>query len=447
MPTINEMYAQKMAGQNKKASQSLRDYISPVQLQRMAQDVRGWRDSIAEAEKAWYPERVKMQRMYIDTILNGHMYSVMERRKDLTLLRKYHICDAKGVCSDDLTAMITGDNASWFDLFMGYALDALFFGYSLIEMGDCINGEFPDLTIIKRWHVNPDRKIVQPFLYSVSGAKFLEPPFKDDYVWVSTPTDNGASSCGYGMMYQIALYEIFLRNTLGFNGDFVELYSQPYRVGKTTKTNEDERAQLEQALQQMGSSGYALIDPTDEIEFLETALAGTGWKGYENLEMRCEKKISKIVLGHADAMDSTPGKLGGGQGGEESPTTVALTDKQTKDGRFMEALVNKQLLPRMRLAGFNIPEGYCFRFKNDQEVEETRQREDLSNQTTATIALAMKNAGLQMDPKYFEERTGIPTEKIELPAPLPPGAPGDKPGAKPPTNNARIKNKLNKLYR
>ena len=69
---------------------------------------------------------------------------------------------------------------------------------------------------------------------------------------MKTPSDTGQSDCGYGLLYKVALYEIFLRNTLGYNGDFVELYSQPYRIGKTTKTNEDERALLEQALQKYG---------------------------------------------------------------------------------------------------------------------------------------------------------------------------------------------------
>lgn len=443
------------AFRSKKAN-NLARYISPVQLQRMAHDVKAWRDAMAEAERAWYPERVKMQRMFIDTVLNGHAFSVMDRRKDLTLLRDFSICDDKDVESEVLTQQFR--ESEWFGLFMSYALDALFFGYSLISLGDCVDSEFTDLSIIKRWHISPDRKIVQPFIYSPSGEKFLEPPYRDWHVWVQTPSDNGASPCGYGLFYQIAIYEIFLRNTLGFNGDFIELYAMPYRVGKTTKTSEAERAQLEQALQQMGSAGYALIDPTDDISFLETALAGTGWRGYENLEERCEKKISKIVLGHSDAVDSTPGKLGAGQSGsaskdganmDGSPVQMALNDKQTKDGRFLVPIINKQLFPRLRKIGFSLPENYRFKFKNDQELEEFRKRQDSSNLVTAQIAQTMKNAGLQMDNKYFYERTGIPSAKVSLPG-SPLGKQDDnqnneKDDAK---NNfsKRIKNKLNKLY-
>jgi phage gp29-like protein len=423
------------------AAKNLGNYITPVQLQRMAQDVGTWRRAINEAEQAYFPHRVRMQQLYIDTILNGHVFSVMERRKDLTLLRDFQICKGETE-SPELTQMF---QAEWFSLFMAYALDALFFGYSLISLGDVTDNEFNDLSIVKRWNISPDRLNVGSFMYHNSGLSFMEAPYKDWHVWVPTPSETGQSPCGYGLFYKIGLYEIFLRNTLGFNGDFVELYSQPYRVGKTTKTNEAERAELENALRNMGSSGYAIIDPTDEITFLETALAGTGWKGYENLEQRCEKKVSKIVLGHADALDSVPGKLGAGSG-DDNPVMIALTDKQTKDGRFIQSLVNKELIPRMRNMGFSIPEGYVFKFKNDQEIQEYRKREDESNAKTAEIAQTMKNAGLKMDAKYFEKRTGIPTAEAEVPAPLAPVEDPLKKDNKKELSN-RIKNKLDNLYK
>ena len=389
---------------------NLTNYIAPVQLQRLRHDVAMWREAVTEAENAWYPHRVKMQRLYIDTILNGHVFSLMDRRKDLTLLRDWCFKDEKDNEVEDLKAMF---NAEWFDLLVGYSLDALFFGYSLISLGDIDSDQFTNTSLIRRWNVSPDRLNVAEFIYSLSGAKFAEEPYKDWHIWVSTPSENGVGSCGYGLFYKIALYEIFLRNTLGYNGDFVELFAMPYRVGKTTKTEEKERAELESAIQNMGSAGWALIDPMDEIEFLENNMAGTGYKSYESLEQRCEKKVSKIVLGHEDAVSSTPGKLGAGQGGEQSPVADALRDKQVKDGKFIERIINGQLLPKMRNLGFKIPENIRFEYRNDAEKESFRERQDASNKVTAEIAQVMKNAGLKMDSKYFEERTGIKTAEIE----------------------------------
>lgn len=390
---------------------NLTNYIAPVQLQRLRHDVAMWREAVTEAENAWYPHRVKMQRLFIDTILNGHVFSLMDRRKDLTLLRDWRFVDDKDNESEILKDMF---DAEWFELLMGYSLDALFFGYSLISLGDIEGDTFTNTSLIRRWNVSPDRLNVAEFIYSLSGAKFAEDPYKDWHLWVSTPSENGVGSCGYGLFYKIALYEIFLRNTLGYNGDFVELFAMPYRVGKTTKTEEAERAELEAAIQNMGSAGWAIVDPQDEIDFLENGMAGTGYTAYESLEDRCQKTVSKIVLGHSDAMDSTPGKLGAGQG-EDSPVAAALRDKQTKDGKFLERVINGQLLPKMRNLGFKIPENIRFEFKNDQEKEAFREREDASNKVTAEIAQVMKNAGLKMDAKYFEDRTGIKTTEMETP--------------------------------
>lgn len=383
---------------------SLVQHIAPVQLERVRQDVSTWRDSIREAEQAWFPYRVKQQRLYLDTNVNGHVFSVKERRKDLTLLRDFRLCDAKGNESEELKALFQKE---WFYDLVSHALDAIWYGYSLIGLGDIKDGAFIDSSVIKRWHVSPEREEVTKFIYHTSGISFTEGEAADWHIWVKTPGDTGVSNCGYGLFNSIALYEIILRNTLGFNADFVELFAQPYRIGRTTKTDEAERAELELALQTMGSSSYAIIDPTDDIQFIESKLSGTGWQSYDNLDKRCMKMISKIGLGHADALDSIPGQLGSGTG-TDNPVYAALTDKQTKDGRFIQHMVNGQLIPKMRRMGFRIPEEYRFEYRNDEEQEAFRKRQDESNKATADIAVSMKQAGLQMGAKYFEERTGIP---------------------------------------
>lgn len=422
-----------------KVDQNLSNYITPVQLQRLRVDVSTWRDAIAEAERAYYPFRVKMQRVFIDTILNGHVFATLERRKDLTLLREYSISDESGKENEELVKFFK--KSAWFSDFINYSLDSLFFGYSLISLGDIEGGKLKDVNIIPRWFISPDREQVGSYIYATSGANFEDEPYKDWHIYIKTKSDNGVTPCGYGLLYQVALYEIFLRNTLGFNGDFVELFAMPYRVGKTTKTDEFERAELEATLRDMGSAGWALIDPMDEIDFLSAPTVGTAYKAYENLEERCEKKISKIILGHSDAMDSTAGKLGSEQGGEDSPIARSLADKQMKDGAFIEAVINEQLLPKLANLGvITIPEGYTFKFLNNNEADEAREKEDKQNLATAQIAQTMKDAGLQMDAAYFEERTGIkstPIEEKEI------EAKDDKEDLR---NNVKVKNKLKEFY-
>jgi len=417
----------------KNPERNLRSYITPVQLQRIRHDIQLWREAIGEAEQAWYPHRVRMQRMYIDTVLNGHVAACMQRRKNLTLLKDFKLCNDKGEDQEQYTKLL---KKQWFNLYCNYVLDAQFYGYSLISLGDLINDEFPKLTTIRRFNISPDRLNVTSYVYSLSGAQFMDEPYSLWNVYQPTPTDVGISLCGYGLLYKVAMYEIICRNTLGFNMDAAELYGMPMRVGKTTKTNEDERATFEHALAQMGSAGYILMDAMDDIELVGGQSGAGAGQIYESLEQRCEKKISKILLGHADAVDSTAGALGAQQG-TDNPVYEALKDVQTIDSRFLENNINTELLPRLRQMGISIPEDLKFEIKNDKEREDMRNREDQSNSLTATIAQTMKNAGLQMDAAYFEERTGIPTTAAPIEAPAPEVS----------KVTAKIKNRLNEIYR
>ena len=430
---LSEYGAEWRGGGN--VEKNLRSYITPVQLQRIRHDVQMWRDAIKEAEQAWYPHRVRMQRMYNDTILNGHVYSCLKRRKDLTLLRDWGFENKNEVVNEEVTAMF---NQKWFAKFLEYALEAKFFGYSLIALGDFEDDNFKDLSIIRRFNISPDRLNVTSYVYALSGAQFLEEPYVDWHVWVDTPTDVGIAKVGYGLLYYVAIYEIICRNVLGFNTDAAELYGMPIRKGKTSKTNEDERKEFESALANMGSAGYILTDMMDEVDLVETKGNGQGFKIYESLELRCEKKISKIILGHADALDSIPGRLGNNS--EDSPAQKALEDTSAVDAAFLEDVVNDVLLPKLRKIGMAIPDDLKFCFNNNHELVEQRMKEDANNKLTADIAYQMKQAGLEMDPAYFEERTGIPTSKAEPIVPK-----GNEPQK--PTIPTKIKNKLSEFYR
>lgn len=426
-------------------NQNLLNYLTPVQLSRLRVDVGGWREAIVETERAYYPFRVRQQRIYIDTVLNAFVAGLMDRRKGLTLLRSFEMVDAKKNPSQVLTEAMEAQ--LWLPQFMAYAWEAIPYGYSLISLGDIEDSKYKNVSLIPRWFISPDRYEVSSYIYGTSGIDFREGEVADWHVYCSTPSNNGVSPTGYGFLYSVALYEIYLRNTLGYNADFVELFAMPYRVGKTTKTTETERAKLEEAVRNMGSAGYAIIDPDDDINFLESKLGGEGYKGYADFEKRCQDMISTLILGHADATSSTPGKLGGSQKsqgtGANSPAEQALADKQTEDGKYLEKIINTELLPRMRKQGLiEIAGGddITFRFKNDDEDEAFRAKEDASNLQTAQIAQVMSQAGLQMSPEYFQERTGIPTTAKPVPSPLGLPTPGDKAATK------AIQDRLHRIY-
>lgn len=424
-------------------------YILPLQLERVSHDIKMWRDAVAQAENAYYPYRYNMQRMFIDTVLDGHTYACIQKRRGLTLLKEFVIQDDKGVINEECTSYFK--SRQWFNNLVKYIIDAQFFGYSFVQLGDMYSPrkgvyQFPQLINVKRWNISPDRQLLmQVPIIPVSGINFLDPEVKDDEgrswynysVYVDTPNDIGSSICGFGLLYNTAIYGIILKNNLANNADFNQGYVTPYRHIKTPMSfDEDKRQDLVNSADNMGNAGYIITDDNVNIEFI-TGNNGTGYQSYENLEKRCQDMITKIFFGHEDIFKTTPGKQT--KEDEESPSAQALEDTEKEQDKFVLSFLNDVCLEKFRVLGIPIPDNLRFGIKNNKEEFETRKREDDANKTTAEIAKTMKEAGLEMAADYFEERTKIPTQKIEVQEPS--ISPIDKKA-----NALAIKNKLDKIY-
>jgi len=413
------------------SAQNINKHIAPVQFHRIKHDILSHREALTEAENPILPFRVKMQRIFADTPLNAHVSACIKKRKNMILLKDFGLYKGD-VIDENATALLK--QKYFFDI-MNYASDADLYGYSLINLGDLDGNKLKDVTLVKRENVSPDRLTVAQIPYSPQGlVNFMDKNCLDEngqsyYDWsiyIDTLTDTAQSKCGYGLLYKIAYYEIFLRNLMGFNVDFAEVFGQPLRHAKTNHTEGAEYDKLAESMANMASNPSIITDMQTEIAFITASGNGTGYMVYPNLEERLEKKISKELLGHADAIDSTSGKLGSNDEVKE-----ALKDTETIQVRQFEHNANSIIIPKLINIGIPIPLGLTFKFKNDKEKLEIRTAQDASNLNTAIIAKTLKDAGLKMDAEYFFERTGIPVEEVEETEEQP---------------NLNIKNSLKELY-
>lgn len=387
----------------------------PISPSRVRQDPQGWREAIMESERAILPYRVKMQEIFRDTLDgDAHVTACVNKRRNLTLLRQFALVDENGVPDEEWTKYI---NKKWFKDFMAYTIDAKLFGYSLISLGDIISNELKDLTIIRRDNISPERKQVCSYPYDPAGPSWEDPNTAPWHIWVSTPNEHGTTSCGYGLFYPISLLSILARNSIGFNADYMEMFAAPYRaLFMEDISNEVERGRAEQALSQQGSMGSGIFGKNDKLEVLNSS-GGNGFKSYADFEMRIEKKQSKVLLGHSDAIDSTPGKLGAGSGGgknggDHSPAVQAMLEIQQADGEFIEPIVNEQLLTRLRYHGIMIPENLTFAFLNSEEDNTIIAQKNEQNKVVTASVKDLIGSNLSVDPVWFFDQTGIKVNEI-----------------------------------
>lgn len=419
----------KTGGGSENSKHNANNLIFPSAPDRTAKDIQSWRTSLEQAESPFFPFRTAMQMLYNDTILNEHVRACMLRRRNLTLLRDFVVKDANGEIMEGWTEYF---KRPWFSQkVLSFILDAKFYGYSLIALGDIKNGVFVNPNVVRRPSVSPDRMQVMPFYNNPSGYNFDEAPYKDWHLWVPTISEDGVSTCGYGILYPVAKTEIYLRGGMAMYADFVAIYGQPIRELKTSKTEESERQEALRGLEDMGSNPVVVTDPmTDELIIHNAGNSGNGYKSYNDFIRTLNQTISKVLLGHEDAISSVPGKLGASElvtsgsktndGDALIPVAKAMRDIQTEDANFIEPVVRYDLIPKMlklgitRYKGETLTDGCYLEFLNDAEERVIKAMEADKNQKIATLALTMVQGGMKMDEDYFTKQTGVPCTAIPI---------------------------------
>jgi len=405
---------------------NINDYIAPIQFERLAHDVGMWRDAIRESEHPFYPKRVKMMRMFIDTVENIFIKALIQRCMEIVLQRDMFLYEVKGgekIVSETATQALR--EQYWFQDYLEYVLEAAFWGYSLISLGDIVNDSFPEIRSIRRENINVDGwdgAYIASMVYSMNGISLNDPLMELCNHYIKTKSNRGVSRCGNGLLYNLAYGEINMRHIDEWNIDFLELYGMPIRVGTTSKVGK-ERKQFENYLRYAASDQYVLLDKgtEDKIEFVHNSGAtGTTWKGYENLSNRIKKACSQLVLGHEDAMASSAGKLGGQQTGDKDGNKTSLVEqamnsKQITYGNFVSNKVNEKTESFRKLGKFvgskvieNIfPSGLYFGLLNDVEEEAVRRKNDAHRIRVSESAKQMNDAGYNIDVDELSKEYGM----------------------------------------
>lgn len=403
---------------------SLSDFITRMQFMRLAADLKDLRDGYLEAEQGFFPMRVKLQRIYMNVVENPVVKTLLDRAKELTTQRDWYIYqnkDGKRVKSEDLSAAINEN--LWFGDYIEYIVDAVHYGYTLIELGEIdtsnITNPFPGLSFTRRENIRPDGvnkdgAILSSIPYLIDGIKIEknehEPLIPLCNHWISTKSNRGVSKCGYGLLANISKLEINHRHIEEWQVDYIESFGTPTLVGETRKQG-DKRKTFEKFLANAAANKYILLDPAtgDKLTYEMPPSAGTGYKVFSLAKKEIEGLLSQSVLGHSDAIVSLPGKLGGQQaankdGFNESLIEQAINSKQMWYGNYVCRKINEISAPRFRELGRYInvkfirdliPEGYFFGLANDKEEQEVIRRTNASMKVTSDLLLNMFNAGLR----------------------------------------------------
>lgn len=361
------------------------------QLFRANQQINHWRDALQMAEDVITPDRTELMRIFQDVVLDDHLSGVMEQRILKAISDKWYIYKESGEVDEELTEIM---EEAWFEDFMRLVMESIFYGYSLIQLGDQHGSGFKEVTAVRREYVDPVRRGVKPQLYTTDASSltyFDKEPFWTWTIFVGRHGD-------LGLLNKSTPLIIWKKNALQFWSQFGELFGVPWRVGKTDVDDNVRRENLYKMLGDMGNAPYAVIDQDDDLDLVESHKTDA-YEVFDKMAERSDKGNSKLILGQTMTMED-------GSSRSQAEVHERVSEKYThNDKKLISRVVNNELLPRMVKLGM-IPSGSYFGWDQEESLQFEERLKGIE---------ILRRAGYKIGPDKIEELTGIPVEEPDNP--------------------------------
>lgn len=275
-----------------------------------SQDIAAWKLAIDSARNVINPRRKLLYELYDNIAIDGHLLSVMNKRKMGITNKRVMFMPAKGIETVDEKISTLILETPWFFDFLDIVAGTPAYGHSLIELVPSFNPDelFEKVTLIPRSNVKPELGFVAlDALNDTNGIYYkgekADPTYAPYLIEVGGEKD-------YGLLMAAAQYVIYKRGGFGDWAQFAELFGMPFRVGKYNPYDDLTRKKLDEALNTMGGAGYAVIPDGTSLEFFNNVQSGQS-DIFKNLIDCSNSEMSKIFLGQTMTTDNGSSKSQG----------------------------------------------------------------------------------------------------------------------------------------
>jgi len=307
------------------------------------EDIRTLENGIQSANNPGNYNREELHRLYVRITEEAHLASQWETRTLKTIEKEWRIVDAAGKEDKELMKLF---EAEWMQTFMRLVLDSKIWGFSLIEFGIWKKGKFHSfkdekkkihdaVQIVNRDFVKPEFGTVVETTSELSGINYMADAWNKQLIFIGKTRD-------LGMALKAARPVLFKQNCLSNWSEWAEVFGMDVRIVKSDAQGDD-RVNLLNTLKDLGTSGYGILDPDDEMDFKGVTHVDA-YRVYERFIVYTDGNISKLMFGQ-DVITNNTGRVIGTTG-----ENVANLYGDS-DAKFVAAAINTELFPMMQRLG------------------------------------------------------------------------------------------------
>lgn len=309
--------------------------------------------------------------VYYPLLVDAHVWACVQSRKAGVLSLEWEL-DRGGAKSREAKAAEKMLKAMDVNRILSEALDAVLWGYQPMEI---VWGESGGLLA----PVDIQAKPSEWFIFNADGElKFLskEQPIYGEKLpdmKFLCPRNQGSYANPYGerVLSRCFWPVAFKKGGWKFWSVMAEKFGMPYTIGRTPPgTPKPIRDDFADALEAIIQDGVAVLDDNQSVELMEFKGGLNSGNLYKGLIEAANTEISKAILGHGAAADSTPGRLGG-----DDAALVVRKEIVDADRRLVEETMNT-LLHWFHLRNFSGGEPPRFVMFEEEQIEKVQAERD-----------------------------------------------------------------------
>lgn len=351
--------------------------IAPKAISRTRQDISNWTSALKTADNIDRPRRARLINLYSDILLDAHLSSQIELRRQRLLALPFAI-SKDGKILDAETSLLR--NSAYTRSITSGILDSVFYGHTLLELNPLENDNI-DVITLPRQNVVPQKGIILLSEDSDNGIEYRNNPDYGIYI-----LEFGSDS-DYGLLNKAIPHALFKRFAQACWSELCEIYAIPPRYIKTNTQDAQMLDRAEKMLRDMGSAAWFIIDESESFDFAKGA--DTNGDVYSNLISLCKEEISLLINGAVIGQDTKNGNRSKEESSLKLLEVITQSDKALVTGYW-----NETIIPALIKLGI-LPDGAEFSYVKEEDVEKL---------------WSMAKEAMQyydFDPKWIEQTFGL----------------------------------------
>jgi phage gp29-like protein len=335
----------------KKRSKEIQDKIRLQTLSRIKVNINRWTYARQRSETRINPDNTDAARVHRDIEIDAHLWALMQTLRLKVIANDFTVFSEDKEVDEETTYKF---KKKWFRNLIKHAVDSEFYGFSLVQLGDIVNGCYVDSELVPREYVVQQRDGIKKNLGDYTN---LIPYNEGIYANWLIPIGEKRN---LGLLDKAAPLVIKKKEVITAWSEAAEVFGMPIRIGKTSLQDEGRRQNMEDMLDNMGSAAWAVIDDDDDVELVDTSKTDIS-NMFDKFIERVNSELSKLILSQTGTTDE---KTHVGSAGVMENVLKDIVQSYIVK---IEDIANEQLLPLMQKQGI-APLGCYLKAANEQKL-------------------------------------------------------------------------------